>query len=108
MNSAEAPTLDRPDLHACFHAAQRALADHDDFCPACAEFVMLAVAFLQRSTLRHPTTARACAKICDELARKCGLHAGASAHCRQCAEACYACANECRRIAAGAQQSIAA
>lgn len=91
----------------CLAECHRVLATGDKDMAACAVTVteMLATCDallkLAAADSRHlPKLASLALAVCEDCEKECRKHEKMHAECRQCAEACVACARECRKVAA--------
>lgn len=89
---------------ACEHSAASCLVEVDlrplARCIAlemdCAAICRLASAAMARGSMFVQEACALCARICDECAEECVLHA--LEHCRECGASCRDCADECRSM----------
>lgn len=89
---------------ACNHCASSCLQEQDVTpmarCIAldldCAEICTLAASLMSRGSDQSQAVCALCADACQACADECRKHP--MDHCRQCAEACTRCADECRRM----------
>jgi hypothetical protein len=66
----------------------------------CATLCWTAAALMSRHSPLAHDICRICAEACDACAAECRKHK--DDHCQKCAEACERCAEECRRMAGAA------
>ncbi|MGE4239521.1 four-helix bundle copper-binding protein [Ramlibacter sp.] len=91
---------------ACDHCAGACLQEPDMQMMArcialdidCAAICRLAAGYMARDSAFAKHICRQCAEICQACGDECAKHS--MDHCRACAEACHRCAQECRGMAA--------
>ncbi|WP_368495605.1 four-helix bundle copper-binding protein [Bacillus sp. Marseille-Q1617] len=62
----------------------------------CADICSYAINAIQKSSKFVPGILSLCADICDACGKECNSHD--HRHCKDCAEACFRCADECRKV----------
>lgn len=63
----------------------------------CASICRLAAGYMSRDSDFAKALCRQCADVCQACGDECARHQ--HDHCQQCAQACHRCADECRRMA---------
>ncbi|WP_349617325.1 four-helix bundle copper-binding protein [Azotobacter salinestris] len=64
----------------------------------CADFCKMAATLMARGSDYAQAFCRQCAQVCRACGEECARHE--AEHCQRCAQACRACAEECERMAA--------
>lgn len=64
----------------------------------CADFCKMAVSLMARGSDYAKAFCRQCAEVCRACGEECARHE--AEHCQKCAQACRSCAEQCERMAA--------
>jgi Domain of Unknown Function (DUF326) len=83
----------------CYHASlkeEQRMMQCIELDRECADICSYAISSIQRSSKFVPDVLTLCARICEACGTECKSHD--HRHCQDCAEACFRCAEECRKL----------
>ncbi|MBH9964657.1 four-helix bundle copper-binding protein [[Bacillus] enclensis] len=83
----------------CYHASlkeEQRMMQCIEFDRECADICSYAINAIQRSSKFVSGILTLCAEICEACGKECDTHD--HRHCKDCAAACFDCAEECRKL----------